>query len=220
MKQRQESGGRHRIWTAAGIFCVSFLLPVTVLSQVEQRPAYQVGRLSGNAESEGSFTKPTGNAVTVKITGRYEATFGIPMSLTDRGIRMERKNGRLIVTITDPVLLLTSVDTASIMVTERQKQSQWWTVWISKWNGQAEAKDVAVKRLSDAATSDAADRLAGSVEAKAMARAVMRDHVLDMIGFLYGQQTKRELASRVDVVFEGEEPNIQVIDGLKLKISR
>ncbi len=126
------------------------------------------------------------------------------MSLTDRGIRrMEKKDGRLIVTIANPIVLsLPSVDTASIKVTERQKQSQWGTVWISTWVGKAEASNFAVKRLSAVANSKAADQLAGSSKARSMTRDVMRDHVLDMIGSLYSKQAKRELASRVDVVIE------------------
>ncbi len=204
-----------------GLFGASLLLPVTVRSQkVQQCPAYQVGSLSSNAVSVGSFKKWTRNSIEVKVDACYEATLGILMSMTDRGIRrIEKRDGRLIITLAEPAVLSVSVVTRSMKVTDRQKKSHWWTVWTSTWKGKEEATIEAHKRLSAAAASDASDLLMKSTEAKAKTRDVIRDHVLDMIGFLYGKQAKRELASRVDVVFEGEESTLPpVIDGKVLEI--
>lgn len=164
--------------------------------------AIQAGRIEGYVSTKGGEDGWTGSKY-VTVTARYTATFGIPMGFIDKGLRIEHypSDGNptnLVVYLRPPEILgSAAIDTESIKLTQvRSKRLG------SFWNTD-QYKVQAVGRMSPAAQRDAVAQV-NAHDNREMTRRVVRDLILDTIEAVTSPRVRRQLASRVIVVFEDE----------------
>ena len=177
-----------------------------LLAQIEQRPALQVGVLHGSVNHKAVDKFLTGT-VELEVTAKYDASYGLPFDLVERGLRIEKDISatNLVVVIAQPVPLLVAVDTKSIYSCNRSRSG------LRTWGVVDKLQNDATKDLTRLATRDAQQQCCGAL-AFEQTRAVMRDIVLDMIGEISSKKIKRFMSTHLIVIFEGEsrEPPLQV----------
>lgn len=170
----------------------------------ETKAAIQAGQISGEVFRWGGENGWTGKKW-VQVKSRYSAVYGIPIGFIDQGMRVEKRPRgpnptNIVVYLRPPSVLSTpAIDTRSIKVVDVQKKGLGGFWNTEKYKGQA------VKMLTPEAVSDADKKMASS-EVRETTRAVVKNHLLDMIGAMTSLETKRAMSSRIIVVFDDEVP--------------
>ena len=167
-------------------------------AEIEHNPAIQIGKIHGKVQQEEQDDHWYGN-LRVRMAAEYVATFGLSYDLIEKGLRIEKDHTTtgLVVIVSSPQPLAVAVDTGTMHVEDRHKSG------LRTWSKQGELESRAQRQMTGRATEDAGRRCRGA-DALETTRSAVRDLVLDMAGELYSRRMKRELASRILVIFEHE----------------